>query len=302
MRRSSSRTLVLAALLALPMAVMPGQAGAAPVPDVVDQPTVTESDTAGGLAGEERVEPRTVGYREPRTEIRHPGATYVKVHFTSLRLAEGDYVTVSARDGREIHTYHGDPTLGAARPGDSDFTVHRTRGFAAMSVDGDTAVVTLHRFSRGLTAAGLDRRGYGARIDRFWRGYDDAEIAARTVGTMAVCGTDARRDVVCYRNSHPTEFARGNAVARLLRNGRGFCTGWRVGRTNRLLTNNHCVSTAAGIRAMEVQFEFQCATCGGNNPGAGTKVSGAQLFRTSGPLDYTLFSVDNFAQIERFGT
>ena len=108
--------------------------------------------------------------------------------------------------------------------------------------------------------------------------------------------------MVCYRSSHPTEFTRANAVARLLRNGRGFCTGWRVGSTNRALTNNHCVSTAAAIQSMEVQFEYQCATCGGNNPLAGVKVSGAQLLRTSSSLDYTLFSVNNFATIERFGT
>lgn len=304
MPRTTGRLYLLAALLALPIAVSTPPAAASPPPLSPDLPTVTESDFSGfsgAPAGEERTVATAVRYSRTRTEIRHPGAAYVKVHFTSLRLAAGDYITVGDPAGVEVHTYHGDPTRGRAAAGDSDYTVHRTRGFAAMSVDGDTAVVTLHRTGTRATAD-LDRRGYGALIDRFWRGYDAAELAADPIGTLSVCGTDARRDVVCFRTSHPTEFARSGAVARLLRGGRGFCTGWRVGRTNRLLTNNHCVSTAAGIRATEVQFDFQCRTCGGNNPGPGTKVSGAQLVRTSGALDYTLFSVNNFDTIERFGT
>jgi hypothetical protein len=172
-----------------------------------------------------------------------------------------------------------------------------------MSVEGDTAVVTLHRSNPRVPAAALDRQGFGATIDRFWRGYNAAEVTANGIGTQSVCSTDARLDVVCYQNSHPTEFARANAVARLLNNGRGFCTAWRVGRTNRMLTNNHCVSTDAAVRAMEIQFDFQCATCGGNNPRPGVKVSGAALLATRGmPLDYTLFSVNNFATIQQFGT
>jgi V8-like Glu-specific endopeptidase len=312
MHRANPRSLrlaALAALLAAPLAVASaGPAAAAPT-DLsaasvdVGQPTVDESDFAGTPAGEERVTDLAVRYSRPVATLHHAGAAYIKVHFTALRLAPGDHVTVADPSGREIHTYSGDPVRGTAGPGDASYTIHRTRGFAAMSVDGDTAVVTLHRAAASRTpAAVLDRLGYGARIDRFWRGFDAAEIAAQTVGTMAVCGTDARRDVVCYRTSHPTEFARSNAVARLLRNGRGFCTGWRVGRTNRALTNNHCVSTAAAIQSMEVQFEFQCATCGGNNPLPGVKVSGAQMLRTSSALDYTLFSVNSFATIERFGT
>ncbi|HEU4425616.1 MAG TPA: serine protease [Pilimelia sp.] len=303
MRQSRARTLLLAALLALPVAIAPSwSANAAPIPGDPDlgEPTVAATDVGGVSAGEERTAALAVTYGQPRVEVRRPGAAYVKVHFTSLRLVPGDYVTVADPARREVHTYRGDPTRGEARPGDSGYTIHRTRGFAAMSVDGDTAIVTLHAV--GARSATLDRRGFGARIDRFWRGYDAAEIAANTIGTQAVCGTDARRDVVCYRNSHPTEFARANAVARLLRDGRGFCTGWRVGNTNRLLTNNHCVSSASGIRATEVQFEFQCATCGGNNPLPGTKVGGAELLRTSGSLDYTLFSVNNFSSIQRFGT
>lgn len=226
--------------------------------------------------------------------IQHPGATYVKVHFNSLRLAQGDYVTVSSRDGKESYRY--DRHLNRATG--SDYTTDGQAGFWAMSVEGDTAVVTLH--------SSRPSRGSAATIDRFWRGYDRTEIAAHNFSTQSVCSTDARRDVVCYQNSHPTEYARGRAVARLLISGGGLCTTWRVGNTNRMLTNKHCFSTQSAVSGSEMQFNYQCATCGGANPGAGTKVSGATLYRVSSggssQLDYTLFSVNNFAAIQGFGT
>ncbi|MFV2103382.1 trypsin-like serine peptidase [Micromonospora sp. LOL_024] len=259
-----------------------------------------ESDqfTAEGVTtvGELRTVDSSLSYaRSGRTQvIQHPGATYVKVHFSSLRLAAGEYVTVASPDGRESYRY--DRHLNRATG--SDYTTDGRSGFWAMSVEGDTAVVTLHS-SRA-------SRGSAATIDRFWRGYDSTEIGQYNFSTQSVCSTDARRDVVCYRTSHPTEYARGNAVARLLISGGGMCTTWRVGDTNRMLTNKHCFSTQAAVSGSEMQFNYQCASCGGANPGAGTKVSGATLYRVSSggssQLDYALFSVNNFAAIQGFGT
>ncbi|HZN18035.1 MAG TPA: trypsin-like peptidase domain-containing protein [Micromonosporaceae bacterium] len=224
-------------------------------------------------------------------EVRYPGAAYIKVHFSSLRLAPGDYVTVADATGREVHTYHGVETAG-----DASRTLHGRPGFAAMSVDGEVAVVTLHASSPRAAA----------HIDGYWRGYTPAEIIANNPGIESVCSTDARRDVICYQSSHPTEYARSHAVAKLLIGGGGSCTTWRVGNTNRMLTNKHCFSTQTAVQSSEMQFNFQCATCGGNNPGAGTKVSGAQLIKVSaggsGELDYTLYSVNNFTAIQGFGT
>ncbi len=82
-----------------------------------------------------------------------------------------------------------------------------------------------------------------------------------------MCSTDARRDVVCYQSSHPTEYARGNAVARLLISGGGMCTTWRVGNTNRMLTNKHCFSTQAAVSGSEMQFNYQCAPAAARTPG-----------------------------------
>ncbi|MFD9903471.1 trypsin-like serine peptidase [Streptomyces sp. NPDC059063] len=228
-----------------------------------------------------------------RRVIRHPGAQYVKVHFARLALAAGDSLTVSDPAGREVHTYHGDPTRGGAARGDASFTRHGRTGFAAMSVDGDTAVVTLH------TRKGRDSR---VAIDRYWRGFTQAEIDAKNPGARSVCGADGRRDAVCYKTSHPAQYAASRGVARMLKNGGGWCTAWRVGRGNHMLSNNHCVKTQAELDAIEVQFDYDCATCGGNDPRPGTKVGANRLLRTSPSLDFTLFNVDNFDQISQFGT
>ena len=246
--------------------------------------------------GELRTITSSLSYaQDGRTQIiSHPGAAYIKVHFSSLRLAPGDHVTVSSPDGQESYRYDRD----LSRTTGSDYTTDGRPGFWAMSVEGDTAVVTLH--------SKHPSRGNAAVIDRFWRGYDRAEIAQHNISTQSVCSTDARRDVVCYQSSHPTEYARGRAVARLLISGGGMCTTWRIGNTNRMLTNKHCFSTQSAVSGSEMQFNYQCTTCGGANPGAGTKVSGATLYKVSSggssQLDYALYSVNNFASIQGFGT
>jgi V8-like Glu-specific endopeptidase len=277
--------IAVALALAVPAGAAAPAAAAAPAPE--QAPLVRQ-------IGEERAtsfDLGATGSGSRAAEVRYPGATYIKVHFASLRLAPGEYVTVADPAGRLVHTYHDVPTRG-----DASRTLHGRPGFAAMSVDGEVAVVTLHGSAPESAV----------HIDGFWRGYTEAEIIAKNPGIESVCSTDARRDVVCYQSSHPTEYARSGAVAKLLIGGGGSCTTWRVGNTNRMLTNKHCFSTQAEVQASEMQFAFECATCGGNNPGAGVRVSGAQLLRVStggsNELDYTLYSVNNFASIQQFGT
>ncbi|MEU2987790.1 trypsin-like peptidase domain-containing protein [Micromonospora aurantiaca] len=301
LRRGARYAAVVLGVWALGVSMLPASASGAnparPVaPASVRAPEAAQFSAEGvTTVGELRTldTTRTADRPGARQLIRHPGATYVKVHFSALRLNEGDYVTVSSPDGRETYQY--DRSLD--RTTGSDYTTDGGPGFWAMSVTGDTAVVTLH--SARPARAVVD-------IDRFWRGYDQAEIAQHNFSTTSVCSTDARRDVVCYQSTHPTEYARGRAVARLLIGGGGLCTTWRVGNTNRMLTNKHCFSTQSAVSASEAQFNYQCATCGGSNPGPGTKVSGATLYRVSsggsGELDYALYSVNNFAAIQGFGT
>jgi V8-like Glu-specific endopeptidase len=310
MRQGTSRlrwAALSAGVFALALGFLPGTSAAAepnsqPVTPKSERAAESEQFRAEGVTtvGELRTVDSSVSYLPDgrRQVIGHPGATYIKVHFSSLRLAPGEYVTVSSPDGEESYRYYTDPTR-QTHPGNSLHTTDSAgQGFWAISVDGDTAVVALHSDRKSRVTA--------ATVDRFWRGYDAQELKANNVSLQSVCATDARRDVVCYQTSHPTEYARSHAVAKLLISGGGSCTTWRVGNTNRMLTNNHCFSTQSQVSGSEMQFNYQCATCGGNNPGAGTKVTGATLYKTStggsGALDYTLYSVNNFTAIQGFGT
>ncbi|WP_344546444.1 serine protease [Actinomadura fulvescens] len=242
------------------------------------------------VVGTEQAASAQLGTGRLRTTIRHPGASYVKVHFAVLSLRRGDHVTVTDATGRERHRYHSDPTR-AQVPGNSPATAAE-QGFWALSVEGDAATVTLHSTTGGI--------GSQVRIDRIARGFTAAEIAARP-RPKSICGTNDYRDAVCYRSSHATEYQRSRAVARLLIGGTSLCTGWRVGPNNRMLTNNHCVATASGVRSTEVQFNYDCPTCGGTGSGPITKVTGDQMLKTSSRLDYTLYTVQNFSTISSFG-
>jgi PKD repeat protein len=89
-------------------------------------------------------------------------------------------------------------------------------------------------------------------------------------------------------------------VARILIGGGSLCTAWRVGPDNRVFTNNHCTSTQSGVASTEVWFNYQQSSCNGSSATV-TKVVGDQLLATQATLDYTLFTVQNFATISSFG-
>jgi V8-like Glu-specific endopeptidase len=96
-------------------------------------------------------------------------------------------------------------------------------------------------------------------------------------------------------------YDRSKAVARLLINGVELCSAWRVGPNNRMFTNHHCFTDSYSARNTEVWFNYECAVCGGWDTLRTTKVWGDRVIATDDRLDYTLFSVQNFDDITRFG-
>ncbi|MFI1991472.1 trypsin-like serine peptidase [Actinoplanes sp. NPDC020271] len=229
----------------------------------------------------------------PRQTFEYPGASYVKVHFSRMAMLPGDYLTVSSPDRTESYRYD---------PGTEDKW--------AMSITGDTAVVEVHRAidPLGLRSA---LEGLGVRVDSVARGFSRTEQArvpeetpvrpGRTGREESVCGPDTSTDAVCYQSADPVAYVKSKAIARLLINGTELCTGWRVGPKNRMLTNNHCLTTSEEAYDTEVWFNYQCAKCGGYDVFKPTKVWGDQVLSTDHLLDYTLFSVDGFASVEKFG-
>jgi lysyl endopeptidase len=222
----------------------------------------------------------TLGYLD-RGEARfsYPGAEYVKVHLGRVLLLPGDYLTVSDPSGSEVHRV--------------------TAAGWATSVAGDTAVLTLHRTVPDPLGLRAELARLGVVVDQVARGFRPGEAPAGR--EESVCGGDETQDAVCYESREPAVYRASRAVARLLINGTEMCTAFRVGPQNRLLTNHHCIDSSGDARGTEVWFNYQCATCGGFDVVRPTKVRGDRVLDTDRVLDYTLFTVEDFRRVERFG-
>lgn len=264
MRRSVSLALVAGILVALGSNALASRATGPEFPPAPAPEQVGAVEPVGQIQGH-------LDAANPTATFRYPGAGYVKVHLHRLALLPGDYLTVSDPAGGEVHRY--DATSG---------------GGWAMSVTGDTAVVTLHH----------RRPSAHVLIDRVARGFPPGGAERVPEST---CGRDDSRDAACYRSSHPAIYRHTKPVARLLIDGIELCTAFRVGTGNRLLTNHHCLASSAQARRTEVWFNYQCASCGGWAVFRPTKVRGDRVLDTDRVLDFTLFTVDNFGAVEKFG-
>jgi hypothetical protein len=209
------------------------------------------------------------------SEVAHAAAAFIKVRFDRLELGWRDTLTVASPDGSESHVYDVRDVEGGE--------------LWALSVEGESAEVTLHDAADGVRAA--------AHVAEYSRGLNAAELASRPSETRAesICGHDDSRNAVCYRDYDPVAYEASHAVARLIIGGESYCTGWIAGG-NRLLTNNHCFEKTAEARVTEVQFGYECVWCAGGNVRKPLKVSGDRVLASDFTLDFTLFTV---AQPER---
>ncbi|GIH17565.1 trypsin-like serine peptidase [Rugosimonospora africana] len=243
---------------------------------------------AGGMAtvGVSLSMEREVTEGHPLT-LTYTGASYVKPHVRIL-LLPGEYLTVTDRLGKQATTY-------GAMVGERWLT----------SVDGDTAVLTVHgklthlvvdKVARGFTP---DERDAQRTVEQSRR--DAAITAMRQAGAETACGTGASADAACFKGSHPVAYQNSRAVALLLIDGMQLCTAFRVGPNNRMLTAHHCLSETSTVRDTEIWFNDECAVCGGGTTTKPVKVSGDEVLATDATLDYTLFSVRNFPLVRPFG-
>jgi len=237
--------------------------------------------------------------------ISYPGASYIKVHIASLDLRAGDTITVSDPGRNQVFSYPGSPFT--VHPGDQG-------GFWAISIPGDTALIQIHtsqsddisippsfREFYQKSTEGLQSEHLGIEIDKYIRGFPESESLALSEGIESTCGTDQRTDVVCYEDSHPTEYEKSHAVARLLVGGQSLCTGWRASDQNRIFTNEHCITDQDQVVATEVRFNYQRTACGSGDLAAQTVVTGNTLLADSYTYDMALFTVNDFESIAGYG-
>lgn len=210
-------------------------------------------------------------------EIYYPDASYIAPHFSRFNLPRGAFLIVRSPDRTRSWTFTG---TGKGRLG-------ITEGFWGIHIPGDVAILEL--WSRGPVASGA------VEIDRFAYGYKSLALPPEPepLEPEALCGPDDSEWAKCLQTREPTSYTKSRAVARLLINGTGACTGWLVGSAGHLLTNEHCIGTASDAANTDYEFMAEGATCTTNCaswlgcPGTVAATS-ATFLRTNATLDYTL--------------
>lgn len=231
--------------------------------------------------------------------IKKEGATYVKIHFKHFSIPEGAQMIIQSPDQKEKYIYTAnnleDVTV------DIDVGDDGISSFSAMSIEGDTAIVTLE-VPRNIEEVLPDNY---LEVDSFYAGrpfdmLQDQEPVNDDLSIFSTCGTDQRLDIECARHKYPVEYERTRPVGRLLM-GAGSCTAWRLGESNRLITNHHCISSNFKVRRSEIQFNYHRQGCEEGEITIPVKVAGKRLLTSFGILDYALFEVKNFERIQQFG-
>jgi lysyl endopeptidase len=157
--------------------------------------------------------------------LRHEGAAFLSVHFSLLDLQPSCSLEITDSEG-EQHT-----TLkGRGRHGQGSFW--------ARHVAGDEMKITLE-CENGDREATFDiddyvagnaelLKGHLAEETRLLRGRDLATMKAfespfegNQMRELGNCNSDDKKNAVCFKSSHPTEYLKARAVARLYINGSG---------------------------------------------------------------------------------
>lgn len=206
--------------------------------------------------------------------IVYKEASYIAVHFSKVQLSKGDFIIVRSPDGKRSWKYQ-------------DLSVDsKSQGFWSINIYGEKAIVEIHSKNK----AG----SYGYSIDKIARGYTDAEMEDQNF--EAICASDDSKEAKCYQSSETTVYNKSKAVARLLINGTGFCTGWLIGSEGHLMTNNHCILNANDANNVTVEFMAEGSNCSSDCrlglACTGTiEATSATLIQTDVALDYSLLKL-----------
>jgi hypothetical protein len=110
---------------------------------------------------------------------------------------------------------------------------------------------------------------------------------------LAVCDSNELRNAQCYKDEFPIEYNSSRAVARVLVEGAGVCTGFLL-RNNLLITNQHCIKTNEQALNSDYSFMYEssdgdCNTSGINEFSGGHKLYYAkELVSVSKEYDYSI--------------
>jgi len=203
-------------------------------------------------------------------EIRHPGASYIAVHFAAFDLKAGERLRVSDGAGKQVYALEGKGKKGAG-------------SFWARHVKGNVLRLSVVLADKP--------RDPGFLIDEYVAGFAEPKPGD---AWRAICGEDDKTGAACIRDSHAAEYQRGQAVARLLVNGRTLCTGWLASTDGHLITTQHCIATEEDALNTDFEFMAEAPSCGDEDCALcfeGTVFSGATLVKSDAFLDYALVRI-----------
>mmetsp|Transcript_16205 Transcript_16205/g.21736 ORF Transcript_16205/g.21736 Transcript_16205/m.21736 type:complete len:307 (-) Transcript_16205:156-1076(-) len=229
--------------------------------------------------------------------LHHENASYLSVHLSNLDLPTGCSFSLTDGNGGQEYTLTGRG-------------LYDLGTFWGHHVNGDTMVLTLHCDSEMASpvfevddyVAGYPNNGVGQsrhlRSSAASHPPDEDFLQAIGHRDLSICDADDKRNAICYKESHPTEYTKAKAVARLYINGSGACTGWLVSGTSLLFTNQHCIASLADVQNTDFEFmgeEDICTTTpgdGGWMNNRGPIFDGSVLVAVNESWDYALIQLD----------
>nr|CCA14198.1 conserved hypothetical protein [Albugo laibachii Nc14] len=234
--------------------------------------------------------------------IHHKDSHYISIHFEKFQLRDGDAVIVRSPDNSSSHVYTG--------LGRSDFGLHAD-GFYSSMIRGNSAIVEYVPSTQTTPLTSMldvtvnktdeNTTSYGFKIDKyaFSRGH---------ATTSSVCGIDNSQPARCFQNDPVWGmlYTQSLPVARLFINGKKACTGWLVGTSNQLMTNEHCINSVYEAGNVDVEFGAESMSCQDECQVAGgcrglLIASTTILLTTNKYYDFTLVQLDPSLDLSAFG-
>ena len=202
--------------------------------------------------------------------IREPEASYIAPHFSHFDLPPGAVLIVRSPRGERTWRFQGT----------GKGTLGLTEGFWGIHIPGSVALLELW-------ADGPVREG-AVVVDQYARGFPDTAPPDESI-----CGVDDGQWAKCIESTLPVYYEKSKAVARLMINGVGACTGWLIGNAGHLMTNNHCIGSATDAANTDYEFMAEGATCATNCASYGAcpgtvAATSATLIQSDFDLDYAL--------------
>jgi hypothetical protein len=214
--------------------------------------------------------------------VFHSGASYISVHFASFNLSPKCQLETTDGDNKQSSIFTG---LGRQQLG--TFWGHHVEGetmkIELLCHDNDTDYEFL-----------IDEYAAGYPVEGRRKLLRDEHFIPRD---LSICNSDDKQNAICYSTSHPDEYNKSKAVARLVIFGTYGCTGFLVGDSNMLLTANHCLTINGadaqdGAANTDVQFMLESTSCGSNSGWTNNIFDAIGLLQNDYTKDYALLQVD----------